>query len=139
MINKKKVDLVNENVKQIEILKDSVLAKSKEKEKIHEQVHTKKSISKAAEKEKDKQGDHLANISRYLEDQKEEYIKRKQEAIDLEKTFEKIQREYKIYDSKRIQIKVKRKEIEGDKGFIEKEVEILEGELEDKSKEQKKS
>jgi chromosome segregation ATPase len=134
----KKVDLVNENVKQIELLKDSVLAKSKEKEKIHEQVHTKKSVSKAAEKEKEKQADHLSNLSRYIEDQKEEYIKRKQEAIDLERTFEKIQKEFKIYDSKRVQIKVKRKDVEGDKGFAEQEVEILEGELEDKSKDQKK-
>jgi len=131
---KKKREMVQQNIQQIEQLKAGVLAKSKEKERMHELVHTKKQVSKATEKEKEKQANLLENLEIFINDQKTEYVRRKQEAADLEKAFEKVRKEHAIYDKKRLQIVVDRKEYEDKKALLVKEVEIAQASLEEKIK-----
>jgi len=81
----KKAGQTKENIKKIEEMKDAVLAKAKEKEKLHENLHTKISQKNALEKEKEKQTAYLNIITRTITEQREEYEKRTKEVLELEK------------------------------------------------------
>jgi len=118
----KKTEQIKENVKKIESLKNSVLSKAKEKEKLHENVHAKMVQGEALKKEKEKQRTNLGILERHLAEQREEYSTRTTEIASLELALTKAIREHEIYSSKKLGLVKQRKELEQNKGWLEQEV-----------------